>query len=74
MSTWMVDVCWADHLCAASLGTHEWGGSMSVSEISCGLKFPSPTSSFVTFCIVLQQLRVIFCKWGNSAILGVAGS
>lgn len=40
-------------------------GSMSVSEISFGLQFPSPTSSFISCCIVATAAQGYFLQVGQ---------
>lgn len=70
MSTWM-DAGQTIHVQQA-LAFRNGGGSMSVSETSLGLKFSSPTSSFMTCCIVATvaqgyslQVRQLCCLRGG---------
>lgn len=52
-----------------ALAFRNGGASISVSEISFGLKFSSPTSSFMTCCIVATAAQGYFLQVGQLCYL-----
>lgn len=65
---WM-HVGWADPSLQQALAFISGAGSMSVSEISFGLQFPSPTSSFISCCIVATAAQGYFLQVGQLCCL-----